>query len=180
MKRKEDNPRIFLILLRYLCILLIAIPNIYIFYLIFTPLTIYPINSILSVFYPTHLNGTLLVVNNFPISIIPACIAGSAYYLLFLLNFSIPLPAKKRVYSLIFSLSSFLLLNILRISVFSVLLVNSFKYFDVTHKIFWYILSGIFVFLIWILTIKLFKIKEIPFYTDVKFIYKLTKRKKTR
>jgi len=174
----RENKKISSIVLRYLLLLVIAIPNLYLFYLIFTPLTIYPVYFLLGLLYPVFLSGSLLTVNGFQIQIIDACIAGSAYFLLVLLNFSFSMPIKKRISSLIFSLFSFLFLNILRIFIFSILLINSFKYFDLTHKLFWLFLSGILVFLVWILTIKTFKIKEIPFYSDIKFIYKLTKVKK--
>jgi exosortase/archaeosortase family protein len=174
---KKENKRALFILIRYIFLFLIAVPNLYLFYLIFSPLTIYPVFFLLSLVYTAFLHGNILLVNGFSITLVDACIAGAAYYLLFLLNFSVPMPAKKRIYSLTFSIFSLLIINILRIFIFSILLVNSFRYFDITHKIFWFFLSGIFVFLIWILTIKIFKIKEIPFYNDLKFIYKLTKKK---
>lgn len=168
------------IFIRYLFVLLIGFPRLDLFYFIFTPLTIYPAYFILSLFYPILLTDNSFIINNISISIVDACIAGAAYYLLVILNFSLPLPVKKRIFSLIFSLSAFLLLNILRIVVFSALLLSSFQYFDITHKIFWYLLSGVLVFLIWLLTIKLFKIKDIPFYTDLSRIYQLTKSNKKK
>jgi len=110
--------------------------------------------------------------------LIRACIAGSAYFLLFILNLSVPMKLKKRIYSLAFSFFIFLAINIIRIFIFSLLLIDNFRYFDITHKIFWFALSGIIVFLVWILTIRVFKIKDIPFYTDIKYLYKLAKKKK--
>ena len=44
--------------------------------------------------------------------------------------------------------------------------------FDITHKIFWYSLSILFVVGIWFLEVKLFKIKSIPFYSDIISVYK--------
>jgi exosortase/archaeosortase len=114
----RENKKISSIVLRYLLLLVIAIPNLYLFYLIFTPLTIYPVYFLLGLLYPVFLSGSLLTVNGFQIQIIDACIAGSAYFLLVLLNFSFSMPIKKRISSLIFSLFSFLFLNILRIFIF--------------------------------------------------------------
>ena len=177
--KKEDRKAIF-IFIRYLILILITLPNLFLLYFIFTPLTIYPVNSILSLFYNSQLTGNQISINNTSIELIDACTAGSAYYLLLLLNLSIPMSLKKRIYSIAFSFFIFLAVNILRISVFTILLVNSFKYFDITHKIFWYFLSGIIVFLVWLITIKTFKIKEIPFYADIKFFTSKIKKQKRK
>ena len=175
--KKEKNKLLFIIL-RYLFVLLIALPKLEIFYFIFTPLTLYPVYFLLNLVYNTLFFQNTLILQGYSIDIISACVAGSAYYLLLLLNFSVSMPIKKRILSLVFSLFSFLIINILRIFIFSILLVSSFQYFDITHKIFWYFLSAVFVFLIWLATIKIFRIQEIPFYDDLKFMYKLTKKVK--
>ena len=51
-------------------------------------------------------------------------------------------------------------------------------YFDFTHLLFWYLLSTIFVVAIWFLIVKIYKIKEIPIYSDVMLIYSEIKNKK--
>jgi exosortase/archaeosortase family protein len=160
---------------RYLFILIIGL-GMSILYIILTPMTIYPSSFILGIFYPTSIQGNSIIVNNIPIILVPACVAGSAFYLLILLNLSTPMNSKKRILSIIFSLLLFLIINVLRIVIFSALFVNSFQYFDFTHKLFWHILSGVIVFLVWIFTIKSLKIKEIPFYTDLIFLYKKSKK----
>jgi hypothetical protein len=55
--------------------------------------------------------------------------------------------------------------------------LNNSAWFDITHKLFWFVLSIIFVALIWILTIKVFRIREVPVYSDVAFILKKIKKK---
>lgn len=166
----------FYILLRYIFLALIGI-NLSLFYLAFTPLTIYPVKFLLSAYYKVAVSGNTLFISNISIKLVDACIAGSAYYLLLLLNFSVPMGIRKRALSLIFSFLLFLFINIIRIFLFSLLFLGSFQYFDIIHLAFWYILSGLIVFLVWIFTIKIFSIKEIPFYSDIRFIYKLTKHK---
>lgn len=167
----KDGKKIAFIFARYIIVLLVAFPNLFLFYLVFSPLTIYPSSSILSLFYETSVHGNTILVNSVPVELVNACIAGSAFYLLFLLNLSVPLNFKKRIFSLVFSFFLFLVINILRISIFSSLYINNFKYFSITHLAFWYVLSGIFVFLVWLITIRTFKIKAIPFYSDIKFIH---------
>jgi exosortase/archaeosortase family protein len=158
--------------LRYALILIVAIPNLWIFYLIFTPLTLYVSYFLLDIFFSATVSGSTILINNCaPIEFINACAAGSAYYLLFLLNLSTP-KLKSRITALAFSFSAFFLLNITRIFILSLLFINNSQIFDAAHKFSWYTLSIIFVVGIWFLTVKLFSVKQVPFYTDLKFLYK--------
>ena len=180
-KGKRNNFNDFLnIFLRYLILILIALPGLLIFYFIFTPLTIYPVYFLLGLFFNvTLLSKIYIIINNISIELIPACIAGSAYYLLLVLNLSTPkIKLKKRVYAILFSFAAFLILNILRIFILSLLAVTGFSDFDVTHTIFWYGFSTIIVVGIWFAEVKIYKIKKIPFYSDMKFLYKKSLIKK--
>ena len=169
------------IFIRYLIIVLIAIPNLFIFYFIFTPVTIYPLLGLFKIFFKEVLliERTFQISDRFFIEIINACIAGSAYYLLFILNFSIPnIKIKKRIKMLLFSFAFLLILNILRIFILSLIFVySSENFFDITHKLFWYFGTTIFVVLIWFIEVKTFKIREIPIYSDIKLLIKKLKRK---
>lgn len=164
------------ILTRYFITLLIALPNLFLFYFIFTPLTIYPVYFLLSIFYSVSLSGNILLINNVQIALVEACIAGSAYYLLAALNLTTPMKTRKRIYSLIFLLFSFLIINIFRIFLFSILFLNSFSLFNLTHLFFWYILSTLIVVAIWLFNVHLFKLKEIPVYSDLKYISSLVRK----
>lgn len=141
------------------------------FYKIFLPLTLWPVYFLLRIFYDVFITGNILSVVGIKIELINACIAGSAYYLLLVLNLTTNMKARQRFYSIIFSFSSFLILNILRIFFLSILYIKNFVFFDITHKLFWYALSVLFVVGIWFLTVKLFKIKNIPVYSDIKMLY---------
>jgi len=169
------------IFIRYLIIILATLSNFYLFYIIFSPLTIYPLYFIFSLFNETILNQNILFVNNFSIEIISACVASSAYYLLFALNLSLPnLNIKKRAQMILYSFALFLFLNIIRILILSLILFSGSSYFDITHRFFWYFVSTILIVLIWFIEVKMFKIKEIPFYSDLKFLYKNSLFKKTK
>ena len=125
-------------------------------------------------FYSVSLvSDTIIIINNqLPIQLIPACIAGAAYYLLLVLNLSTPeIKLKKRIKAIIFSFSVFLVLNVLRIVLLANLALSGSPYFDVTHTLFWYGVSTIFVVGIWFTEVMIFKIKEIPCYSDLKFLY---------
>ncbi len=160
---------------RYIILILVAIPNLWLFYLIFTPLTSYPIYWLLKIFYDASIiGGNIIIINkSIPIELISACIAGSAYYLLLILNLSTPeIKLRKRIRMLLIAFASFLIVNILRIFILSVMAVSGSNFFGIIHIFFWYALSTIFIVLIWFTEVKAFKIKGIPFYSDIKFLYK--------
>ncbi|MBS3093222.1 pacearchaeosortase [Candidatus Pacearchaeota archaeon] len=160
------------ICIRYSILLFLAIFSLPVIYKIFKPLTIFPVYYLLKLSYNIQLINDYLIIGDTIIQIIPACIAGSAYLLLIILNLSVPMKTKKRVHTLTFSILLLLIINILRIFFFALLYHNNFRYFNITHKITWYFLSIVFVIAIWFATIAIFKIKEIPFYTDVKYLSK--------
>ncbi len=176
MKNKEGLG----ILTRYLILIAVALPNFYLFYLIFTPLTVNLSYAILKSIYPGDvflpLNNLLLVKRLF-ISLIPACIAGAAYYLLLALNLTTPMRAKQRTKSIIFLFGTFLILNVARIIIFIILVLKGSQYFDQAHYLTWYFGSTILVILIWFVNVKLFKIKKIPVYSDMQGLYKIAKKK---
>ena len=179
-RTKEIKKRsIFLIPIRYLALLILMFST-PIIYSIFFPLTLYPVVFLLKIFTNVSLeaNNMLILGNNTFIQIVPACIAASAYLLLLMLNLAVPMKGKIRIYSILLSFSILLILNILRIIVLSLLYQNNFIFFDFTHKLFWYGLSTIFVVAIWFSIVKIFKIKGIPIYSDLKFIYTQIKKKK--
>jgi exosortase/archaeosortase family protein len=176
---KRNTKKIFYIFLRYFVLILIALPGFDIFYFLFSPITIYPLYFLLDKIYGVIVQGNTLLVGNIPIEIIGACIAGSAYYLLLILNLSIPnVKINKRILMIAFSFGIFYLINLLRIFILSIMYINSSPVFDFSHKLFWYLGSTIFVIGIWFLEIKVFKIKEIPFYSDLKYLYNSQKNPK--
>ena len=168
MKKKKISG--LLIPIRYLILLglMFTLPWIY---KVFTLLTIYPVAYLLKLFYNVLIFENTLFINSQIIQIIPACVAGSAYLLLLILNLATPMNFKKRIYSILTSFAILLLLNILRIFFLSIFYLENLPFFDFTHKLFWYALSTIFVVGIWFAEVKLFKIKEIPFYSDMKLLY---------
>lgn len=172
--KEKQKKEIFSVLLRYLILLILGILLPF-FYKIFLPLTLWPVYSLLQIFYDVSLSGNSLIIKGISIVLADACIAGSAYYLLLILNLTTKIDTKKRVCSIAFSFFSLLVLNILRIFSLSIILVQGFAFFDITHKIFWYLLSVLFVAGIWFLTCWIFKIKNIPVYSELKSITKSRK-----
>ncbi len=164
------------ILVRYFILLIVSVPNLSLFYSVFTPLTIYLTYALLNIFFDSSLTGNIVSFNNFSIELIPSCIAGAAYYLLLILNLSTPgIKFKKRIRLIFLSFIVFLILNVLRIFFLSLLLFTGSNFFDLAHEVFWYLLSTIFVIGIWFAEVRLYKIKQIPFYSDIKYLRSLKK-----
>lgn len=170
--------RIIDIFTRYFIMVLAAVSGLWIFYTIFTPLTVYPTYFLLNLFFESSLSGNIITVSNiFPIEIVKACVAGSAYYLLLILNLSTPgILLKKRLKIIGESFLALLIINILRIFFLSIMHVSGSGLFDVTHKIFWYFANIFFILGIWFFMVRSFKLKEIPFYSDIKFFFDLRKK----
>lgn len=166
---KKRYEKIIFLFVRYIILILAGI-FLSVFYKLFFPLTIWLTYFLLSLFDNVSIFGNLLLTSGGAIEIVDSCIAGSAYFLLLILNLTTPMNIKKRLYSLIFSFLFLLILNVLRIFFLSILYIKNYLFFDVVHSIFWIVLSVLFVIGIWFLTIKLFKIKRIPIYSDIKYI----------
>ncbi len=160
------------IILRYAILLILTFPNLYLFYLIFTPLTIYFSYTLFDIFFEVSLSGSTIFFPGFlNIQFIDACIAGSAYYILTVLNLSTPgIKSQQRLKLLLFTLLAFFLLNSIRIFILGLFLISSSPFFDITHRILWYAGSTLFVVGIWFTGTKIFKIKNIPIYSDIKFL----------
>lgn len=165
--------------LRYSLIVLLGLGNLFIFYKVFYPLTFWPVSFLLSLignvnsFYSLN----LIMFNAIAVNIVNACIAGAAYYLLFILVMSTPdLRIKKRILVILYCFVVFLFFNIIRIIIMA--LISDGIYFESVHMFFWYFISIVFVILIWFHAIKLFKIKAIPVYSDIKFILKQVNKSK--
>ena len=177
---KDLKKRLTDVFLRYAIMLLLAVSGLWIFYAIFTPLTVYPTYFLLNLFFGASLSGNIITVSScLPIEIVEACVAGSAYYLLLILNLSTPnIVLKKRLKIILESFLALLIINLLRIFFLSIMYVSGSGLFDVTHKIFWYFANILFIIGIWFFIVKSFKLKEIPFYSDLKFFFNLRKEAK--
>ncbi len=163
-----------LLISRYIVLMLLAINSLYLFYAVFTPLTLYASYFVLKNIYANAILNTgmsSISVGGDSIALIQACVAGAAYYLLLILNLTTPMGLKTRIKSIFFLGLSFLFLNIVRVVIFSVLFLNGAGYyFDLAHKLVWYAGSTVLVVLLWFANVKLFNLQSIPVYTDWKGI----------
>jgi len=171
--KEADKTQLFDLGIRYSLLILAGISNLFIFYFIFKPLTIYPVYFILNLFLEVRLIGNVLLFSNFfSVQLINACIAGAAYYLLLILNLSTPnIKMDKRISMIFYSFLSLLVLNVIRIIILTLMFLFGFTFFEFTHQLFWYVLSFVFVIAIWFIQVKIYNIKGIPFFSDLKYLY---------
>lgn len=171
------------ICIRYSVLLLISIVGLNAIYAVFTPLTVYSSYSIMSIIDPSSslISSNVIYFNGDYAELIPACIAGSAYLLLLILNLSTPMSYSKRMYSLIFSLASFFIFNVLRIALFAYLYTEGYRYFNFTHLLTWYFGSTLLIVIVWFSSVHLFKISSTPVYSDICLIIsKIKKHRRTK
>jgi exosortase/archaeosortase family protein len=170
----NEQSKILELFIRYFLIILIGLNNFYILYIFLTPLTVYVTNTALSVFTATSLVGNAIYINGLIIEIIPACVAGAAFYLLLILALStadISLKTRFKVIATTFAI--FFVLNIARILI--LVQITNTPHFEIIHWIFWHLISTVFVVGTWFAVVKLYKIESIPIYSDIKYLLSLIK-----
>ncbi|MBT3397523.1 pacearchaeosortase [archaeon] len=166
-------------ILRYVIILLAGLGNLFIFYWVFTPLTIKAVSFILGIFSNTITIGNQIFSSLGALELIPPCIAGAAFFLLFALILSTArLSIKKRAWIFLSSSAMFFVLNIARI--IFLFLISEKPYFETFHWISWNILSTVLVIAVWLFNVWLFKVKSVPVYTDFEELLRVIKPKKSK
>ena len=163
---------------RYLIILIFALGNFYLLgKLLFMP-TIRVMSAVLSIFGITS-QGAYIYFGGRTAQVADACLILSAFFLLLLLTLSTAsIKPVKRVIIISTTFTALFLLNIARMTIL-VFLINK-PYFDFLHFLLQDILSIPAVLGIWLTAIKIFKIKTVPIYSDIKHLQSLTKHRSHR
>jgi exosortase/archaeosortase family protein len=159
-----------------------------IFILVFSKDIIYPILKFLTIklsyifllpLRPTIQNASTFIIKGQVIEIVPACVALSAYILFSILILSTKdLRLIKTLKFLIYGSLAILIINIIRIDVliYALIFMGS-RLFEPVHLLFWKVLSGVVVVVIWIYLTRKYNITEIPIYSDVKYLINKIKSK---
>ncbi len=160
------------LVIRYLSILILGLGNLYVLQQILTPLTVHTTNIMLKIFTNTTLITNTIHTNFITIQIVPACVATSAFYLLLFLIFSTAnIKPEVRLKATLSSIVILFVLNITRILILVPMATS--PYFDTVHWVFWHLVSTFFVIATWFTIVKLYKIKGVPIYTDIKYLKSL-------
>lgn len=148
-----------------------------VFYLVFSPLTLWASYGFLRLFTDATLQGTTIFAGATRLVFVPACTAASAYLLLALLIL-LTRGISLRQGALLFLLGSGLIFaaNIIRIQVLFYLLFHVGKnYFDTLHLLIWKVLSSVYVAGVWIFLTWKFKIRGTPVVDDFLSVLKRIK-----
>lgn len=153
-------------------LILLFVPGLFLSSLL-TPLTIYAVYLILFSYSPIIIERTMSI-NNIGFNFVEACIATYAYLFLWgLCMLTKGINVKARTKIIIYGFLLIFAMNIFRIILLIILAVNyGFHWFNLVHLFFWKFLSGVYVALVWIFFVKIYKIKAIPIYDDLKTLYK--------
>lgn len=165
------------LIIRMLLLLFVILFSIDMFYRLLEFLTVNLSYIFLLPLNPEVINPTSFSINQQTIEIIPACIAFSAYVLLTALILTTKgISFNTAVRMFLYGSLSILVINIFRIDllIYALILIGS-RLYESLHLIFWKILSGIVVVIIWIILIRIYNIKEIPIYSDVKYLIRKIK-----
>ena len=147
------------------------------FYFVLAPITLYSSYFITKIFFPVVIKENTFLINDLTLEFVPACVAVAAYILISLLIL-LTKDIKPKVLIKMFVIGFFLILiaNLIRIEIMIFVLIeygnNLFKTLDL---FFWKVLSTVYIVFVWILLTRLFKIKTIPVYSDVKYLIKRLK-----
>jgi exosortase/archaeosortase family protein len=177
MNVSKDVINVWDLIARYLLIVLLGLGNLYVFYLILTPLTLHGLNLFLGFFYEVAISGNGFVVNGVFFELVTACVGGSAFYLLLILILSSrDVNYIDRIKMILLSFFILYVFNVFRI-VLMVYMYGSF-YYEFTHWFLWYFISTLFVVILWFWISWLFKVKSVPVYSDFRFLLGLTNGEK--
>ena len=175
----KETKKICFMFSRYVFIFLLGIGNLFLIYKIVTPITIFLVGKTVTLFGSIYSLGNLFYFSDFNVMLIPACVAGSAFFLLVFLVFSTAnISPKKRILALLTSTAILLLLNYIRI-ILMISIANTL-YFETVHWIFWNLTSVLFVVVIWFFVAKIYKINEVPIYSDIKYLISLRNKKPSK
>lgn len=147
-------------------------------YILLTPLTLHFSYFFFSIFVPSALIGTKIATLTDTFNFIPACVATSAYALLALLVFlTKDISWNERLQMIIYGWIAILAFNILRIELLLLTFFSLETAYDSIHLFVWKFMSTAFVVLLWLGLARLYKVKAIPVYSDVKELIGMIRKK---
>jgi hypothetical protein len=153
---------------RYILLITLGLGNLSFWYFWLTPLTVQTLATLLR-WTGQEVSTALIFIQlpNSTIALVPACIAGSAFYLMTILVLATPFSSiRKQILVLITLLASLFALNLIRL--FFLVSIIDKPLFGPLHWFLWNILSIILVVLLWMGATRGFHINEIPGYSDAK------------
>jgi len=137
-----------------------------------------PLSAYLSYFpfllLGASVDGNILSFGSSKVEFVDACSALGAYILLGLLVLlTKDVSFWKGVKVFLLGCLMILIANIIRIDLMIIILENyGMNLFETLHMVIWKFVSVVYVALVWIFLVWKFKIKNIPLWSDLKYLYK--------
>ncbi len=133
---------------------------------------------VLQLFFDVSLEMGGIVWNNNLFLVVEECIAKSAYILLGFLFLSMPLERRVMFRGMGFSMLAFTFANFIRILILMITFILFGEgVFDKFHLLFYEVLTGVMLGLIFVFYYRKLKIKEKPLISDYKYIFSLFRKK---
>ena len=171
-----------LILRVIIAIALLSIPF-NIFQWLFTQITVNFVYFVLVLIKAAPVLGKYSVKNTIDVygvsvRIIELCVTASAYYTMAILTIiTKDISILKRAALFLLGALLIFIMNLVRIFILIYILANNGDLFRSLHQTFWFLLSFVYVALAWILLSKVFKVENIPIYSDIKFLLQVMRKK---
>ena len=153
--------------------LLLCFIPIRIFSFLFTKITVIA-SYLLLIYHNPAVIGDSILIGSHNFEFVEACIVPYAYYFFWVLCLlTKDIIIKTRIKIIIYGFALIFIMNILRIFiVINLAVVYGDFWFNTVHLFFWKFLSGVYVALVWVIFVFLYKIDSIPIYDDFKELYK--------
>ena len=177
---KQHHLKTLFIFARYVLIAIAATGNFYVFRKLLTGPTLAATAAALRLFFDdVCVTSPYIFVHGVTTEIAASCVAALAYYFMFVLIFSTDhVKPAKRLMALAGSFTILFVLNIARM-VFLVFIVHK-PYFNTAHFLFEHLFFSVVVVAVWAGIAFFMKIKTVPVYSDLKYLYSYwEKRKRT-
>ena len=149
------------------------------FYMILSPLTLHWSYFFFNIFHPmSALLGNTIQTETASFEFIPACVATAAYILLaFLILLTKDISPGERLQMFVYGSLGILAFNIIRIELLLLTYFSLNASFDSIHLFVWKFMSTAFVVLLWLVLARVYNVKSIPVYSDVKHIIGMIRKK---
>ena len=146
------------------------------FYMILAPITLHVSYFFFNIFMPSALVGTKIVTVMDSFELIPLYVATSAYLLLaILILLTKDISPSERFQMFVYGSLAILAFNILRIELLLLTYFSLNTAYDSLHLFVWKFMSTAFVVLLWLGLARLYKVKAIPVYSDLRHIMSMIK-----
>ena len=122
--------------------------------------------------------GNIILFQGFQSRIVEACVAGFAFYLIWVLMLlTKDVRLRDRVGIFVLGMVLMFSMNVIRILILIGIYINlGVDAFNSVHFLFWQVFSGVYVAIVWISLVSMFKLKGVPAWEDIKTLWGMIRK----